>query len=75
MPPVSLRMNSSFLPATVSPFCFTNSLMALSIWAAASANWPEYGMISPILMVPCAAAGPAVNKAAAPASAINVLRM
>ena len=41
MPPVSLRMISIFLPAMVSPFCFMNSLMALSCWVAASANWPE----------------------------------
>ena len=41
MPPVSLRMISIFLPATVSPFCFSNSLMALSCCVAASANWPE----------------------------------
>jgi hypothetical protein len=27
--------------------------MALSICVAVSANWPEYGMISPILTVPC----------------------
>ncbi len=40
-PPVSLRMISIFLPATVSPCCFMYSLMPLSIWVAVSANWPE----------------------------------
>ena len=38
MPPVSLVMISIFLPATVLPFCFMNSLMALSCCVAASAN-------------------------------------
>ena len=38
MPPASLRMTSIFLPATVSPFCFMNSLIALSCCVAASAN-------------------------------------
>src|SRR5215471_7527578 len=31
--------------------------MALSIWAAGSANWPEYGRITPILTVGCASTG------------------
>src|SRR6266850_510138 len=70
-PPVSLRMNSSFLPATVSPCSFTYSLMALSICVAASANWPEYGMISPILTV-CA---PADDTAASNTNAATKFRI
>src|SRR5882762_11935458 len=62
-PPVSLRMISSFLPATESPCSFMYSLMALSICVAASANWPEYGMISPILTGCCAKAGTAAQSA------------
>ena len=41
IPPVSRRRISTFFPATVSPFFCMNSLMALSICAAVSANWPE----------------------------------
>src|SRR6478672_11273384 len=41
--------------------------MALSICVAVSANWPEYGMIRPILTVPCWA--PAVDAAAISAAA------
>ena len=37
----------------------------LPICAAVSANWPEYGMISPILTVPCAFAVESVSSAAA----------
>src|SRR5262245_37158980 len=61
-PPVSRRMNSSFRPATVSPFCFKYSLIALSIWVAVSANWPENGMMSPILMGCCAPAGATASR-------------
>src|SRR5258706_295916 len=43
-PPVSLRMISSFFPATVSPCSFTYSLMALSICVAPSANCREQGV-------------------------------
>src|SRR6266705_4276958 len=39
--------------------------MALSICVAASANWPEYGMISPILTGCCACAGNAAKTASA----------
>src|SRR5213594_1663063 len=49
--------------------------MALSIWAAGSANWPEYGMMSPILTVGSACAGATPKSAAARASAIRVVRM
>ena len=50
--------------------------MALSICAAVSANWPEYGMISPILTGGCCAnTGPANRAAAMPPKAINALRM
>ena len=55
-PPTSLRMISIFLPATVSPCFFMYCLIPLSICVAASANWPEYGRITPILTVPCASA-------------------
>src|SRR5438309_1137737 len=64
-PPVSLRMISIFLPATVSPCSFIYSLMALSICVAASANWPEYGRIRPILTGCCACAGDAARAASA----------
>src|SRR5437762_666526 len=47
--------------------------MALSIWVAVSANWPEYGMIRPILTVCCAAAGATISAANRPA--ISVLRI
>src|SRR5947208_2688137 len=39
--------------------------MALSIWVAVSANWPEYGMIRPTLIVPCAQACAGMKAAAA----------
>src|SRR5439155_1640426 len=39
--------------------------MALSICVAASANWPEYGMISPILTGCCACAGDTAKTASA----------
>src|SRR5256714_12073755 len=39
--------------------------MALSICVAASANWPEYGMISPILTGCCACAADAARAASA----------
>ncbi len=65
MPPTSLRMISIFLPPTESPFCFMYSLIALSIWVAASANCPEYGRIRPILTVCCAFAEDAAASMAA----------
>src|SRR5256886_10893496 len=39
--------------------------MALSIWVAASANWPEYGMIRPILTGCCACVAGAARAASA----------
>src|SRR5262245_9578995 len=65
-PPVSLRMISIFLPATLSPCCFMYVLMPLSSWLPASANCPDSVSTSPILTVPCAcAASETVHKAAA----------
>src|SRR6476646_1087662 len=49
--------------------------MALSICVAVSANWPEYGMIRPILTVPCwalAVDAMAISAAAPAKPAIDV---
>src|SRR4249919_1534704 len=50
--------------------------MALSICVAVSANWPEYGMIRPILTVPCwAPAGDTTAISAAALATTIDLRM
>src|SRR5215468_12149417 len=48
--------------------------MPLSICVAGSANWPEYGMISPILTGPWARAGDATTASAA-TTATAIARM
>src|SRR5262249_2889312 len=73
MPPVSLRITSILRPATVSPCCCMYSLMPLSAWAPGSANCPEYGRISPILIVCWAlAVETASNAAAMPPKPITI---
>src|SRR5476649_1637829 len=49
--------------------------MALSICAAVSANWPEYGMIRPILIVCCASADAAKSATATPQSMAKIFRI
>ena len=51
----SLTISSTFLPATVSPFCAMYRRAAASIWRPVEACCPVIGRIRPILKVlPCA---------------------
>ena len=54
----SLTISSTFLPATVSPFCAMYSRAAASICRPVVACWPVIGRIRPILKASCARARP-----------------
>ena len=47
--PSSLMMSSTFLPATVSPFCAMNSFTAAAICLPVDCCWPVIGRMKPIL--------------------------
>src|ERR1700674_1438988 len=49
--------------------------MPLSIWVAKSANWPEYGRMTPILTVPCAHAAPGHASNASAAALLRIDRL
>ena len=63
----SLTMSSTFLPATVSPFCAMYKRTAASICLPVEAKGPVMGKIRPILNLSCAMAVPAVANSMAPA--------
>ena len=67
--PSSLRMTSTWRPATLLPFCAIQSLTAASIWRPVEACWPVIGRIRPILIGPASAACARGAARAAPARA------
>ena len=71
--PSSLMMTWTFFPATMSPCCCWNSLIAAEICLPVDCCWPVMGRMKPILTVSCAATGAA--KSASAATAIKRLNM
>src|ERR1700678_4433284 len=73
--PSSLIRSSTFLPATVSPFCAIYSLIPAAICLPVDCCWPVIGRMKPILTLSCASAAPAAeNTKVAHAAARNSLR-
>src|SRR5580698_8201165 len=61
--PSSLIRSSTFLPATVSPFCAIYSLIPAAICLPVDCCWPVIGRMKPILTLSCASAASAADSA------------